>query len=122
MLLDLNFFFINYTLSTLSKVWNFMQVCHVLTLLTGNLHSVGTTRGSPSQSQTSATQASRNTKSPQCPTPHSATPRSSKSTGKVLTPNFLWVREGLDSHGCPLICVELQQPPVFTWQHATASS
>lgn len=55
---------------------------HCLIVLTGHLNSVGTTRGSPSPSQTLATQASRNTKSPQCPTPHSTMPRSSKRMGK----------------------------------------
>lgn len=89
-----------------------MQVCHVLTVLTSHLHLVGTTRGSPSQSQTLATQASRNTKSPQCPTPHSTTPRSSKSMGKVWTPNFFFLHctnvtansQGLVSYASPLSC------------------
>lgn len=61
------------------------KVCHEFTLLTCVLHTVGSTRGSLSQSQTSATQANRNTKCPRFLTPHSATPRSSKSMGKVLT-------------------------------------
>lgn len=47
------------------------------------LSSEVTTRGSPSQSPTSATQASRSTKSHQCPTRQPTTRRSSKSTGKI---------------------------------------
>lgn len=60
--------------------------CQDLTVLTCSLYSVGSTRGSSSQSQTSVTQASRNTKSLQFPTPHSTTPRSSKSTGRFTAP------------------------------------
>lgn len=62
-----------------------MMSCLKGPTLTAPLHSVGTTRGSPSRSQIWATQTSRNTKSPQCPTSHSTTPRSSKSTGKTFT-------------------------------------
>lgn len=55
-------------------------------MLNAHIYSVGTTRGLHSVSQTSATQASRNTKSPQYPTPHSTMPRSSKSMGKFWAP------------------------------------
>lgn len=59
------------------------EVFHGLKALTGYIHSVGTTRGLHSQSQTLVTRASRNTKSLQFPIPHLTTQRSLKSMGKV---------------------------------------
>lgn len=97
-------------------------------MLTGHFYSVGTTRESPSQSLILATQASRNTKCPQCPTPHSTTPRSSKSMGKVR--NFLhyttatanshfWLRKDLDSHKYPLILYSMCGVAAATCFHLT---
>ena len=91
-------------------------------MLTGYLYSVGTTRGLRSVFQTSATQASRNTKSPQYPTPHSTTPRSSKNTGKfwapVFAPHPCHSKQGSHMY---LLYVALQQPPVFIWWNTTGS-
>lgn len=103
-------------------------ICNNFTVLTGWLYSAGTTRGSPSQSQTSATQASRNTKSPQFPTPHSTIHKSSKSMGMYWTYFFL-----IPVHSCPcnflrwrwisicLICAKLQHQPFFSHQFSPDS-
>lgn len=95
------------------------------------LHSAaGTTRGSPSRSQILATPASRSTKSPQFPTPHSTTPKSSKSMGKTENPSSfvsqlqrtcLFLIPKVELHKYLSTCV-WKKPAIFTWQHVTASS
>lgn len=68
------------------------EIFHGLKVLTGHIHSVGTTRGLHFQSQTLVTRASRNTKSLQFPTPHLTTQRLLKSMGKVwITRLFCFV-------------------------------
>lgn len=136
----------DYTILQYRKKYNFSQTIlprrsfyetkyTICLRLTGCLNSVaGTTRGSPSRSQISATPASRNTKSPQFPTPHSTTHKSSKSMGKCYSPSPFFVSQlQLSAPILPsflrwrctnicLLCVELQQPTVFTWQHVSSYS
>lgn len=100
-------------------------------MLTGWLYSAGTTRGSPSQSQTLATQASRNTKSPQFPTPHSTIHKSSKSMGMYVLDFCICFL--IPMHPCPsnflrwrwisicLICAKLQHQPFFSYQFSPNS-
>lgn len=98
-------------------------------MLTGWLYSAGTTRGSPSQSQTSATQASRNTKSPQFPTPHSTIHKSSKSMGMYWTSAFVSLFQCIHAPlilwwrwiSICLICAKLQHQPFFSYQFSPNS-
>lgn len=97
--------------------------------LSACLHCVaGTTRGSHSQSQISATPASRSTKSPQFPTPHSTTHKSSKSMGKsdsvvsqLQCTHLPVIIPKVEMHKCLSTCV-WTQPTAFTWQHVPATS
>lgn len=118
-------------LQTILSRHSFYETKYTIFLrLTGCLNSVaGTTRGSPSQSQISATPASRNTKSPQFPTPHSTTHKSSKSTGKCYSPSPFCFPIAAERTHPPLIPeVEVHKylstlcGTVFTWQHVSSYS